>query len=151
MNKLLFVLLVSSYLLQAQSSIQPYPEGVYFSLRSFLKKTPDKKFDSLIIKNSATGLIQSNVDIFRFKYLKPKKTVKNTFAISYKGEIYLSLNGINKFTVTKKNGKANSVTNGFIKVLLLDDKFIYTENYYVPAGEMILGGLSGITTTVYRV
>ncbi|MDB2521375.1 hypothetical protein N9X09_04040, partial [Flavobacteriaceae bacterium] len=146
MKKLFFLILISSSFLQAQSSIQTYPEGVYFSLRSFLKKTPDKKVDSLIIKNSATGLMNSDTEIYRFRYPSPKKTVKNAFAISYRGEIYLSLEGINKYTVTKKNGTANSVSNGYIKVLLRNNKFIYTENYYVPTGEMILGGLSGFTT-----
>ena len=79
MKNLLFVILLSicSSLVQAQSSNQPYPEGVYFSLRSFLKKTPDKKVDSLIIRNSSSGLMYSGLDIFRFKYPNQKKPARS--------------------------------------------------------------------------
>ncbi|MCB9201944.1 MAG: hypothetical protein H6604_02690 [Flavobacteriales bacterium] len=138
--KLLSVLLVlfTSVLFSqtGKYNTKDYPEGIYESFEEFLFKKSKPINDSLVIKYGNDSISH------RFYYKSTEKRLKNVFAISYKGELYITLKMIYKRLTKDSKGQLRDDGNYFVKVNNVAG-YLYLRDYFTSSAASIFGGITG--------
>ena len=129
MKKILFILLsINAFLVQGQKEIKDYPAGVYNTFEDFRKKEPSstEQFSAKENRN-----IINNT--FRLKDSKGKK-IKDAFAVSNGEKLYIRTNSMEELFTNSKFDKPNTVDKDYSLANLINDKYIYFENYFQSKG-----------------
>ncbi len=138
----LFVLLSLLYMpsaLQAQIEVNSmidltenqYPEGVYYSFESFLKRVPDKqvRVETRDVYKPKTVIDDPLIDNCYFYYKRTKKRVTDAFAISYRGSLYIHFKSMQKH-MEKKDKRQRMIFKDSFNRVFEQGKYLYLEGYY---------------------
>lgn len=129
MKNLFFIaLLLNAFIIQAQKETHSYPSGVYNTFIDFQKKEPDS-IETFSTKENRN--IINNT--FRIKDAKGKK-IKDAFAVSDGQKLYVRTNSMEDLFTNSEFDKPNAVRKDYSLANLINDKYIYFENYFQSKG-----------------
>lgn len=123
-----------------------YPNGVYTTKEDFLNKKPTNQ-EELVAKDMAEQdryTYEGIPDECFFYYLKSDKKVKNSFAVSYKGQLYFQIDAILNNRNKVDGSQSNDYPKSFVKVLINGENYYYTEadlaNYWAQVFTVAAAG-----------
>ena len=132
----------------AKLSSFEFPEGLYQKFEDFLEGKPTKK-EALSMK------VKDGNPAHRFYYADTKKKVRRVFAISYKGNLYVSIQSMVKKIDSKSKGQLLNNSINYLKTSELGG-YLFFENHFIPfaalgtsvigiliSGRIIGGGIIG--------
>lgn len=109
--------------------INQYPTGVYKTKEDFISKIPIPNLNvEILTENSSKKRnISDGILSYAFKKQGEKVLIKNVFAISYNGALYLNEEAIvkNRRRSVSKNGDGKK--QEFAKVIISNENFMYAE------------------------
>jgi hypothetical protein len=109
--------------------LQLYPDGLYKTKQDFLNKTPSSV--ETVIPKGLIGLEKKELseitDNCFFYYLNTDSKVKNTFAISYKGHLYIQIYAILENRNKTDRAQSNDFPNSFVRVVSAGQNYYYLE------------------------
>jgi len=130
-----------------------YPEGVYLNKIDFVNKIPSKSLDVYAVSMFGKERLPavSKVHQCYFYDLKNSQKVKNIFAVSYNGNLYLQVKAILKNRNKNDRAQSSSYPNSFVRVIIGGTNYLYTEVELVnkwAAGTAVNFGAAG--GTIYQ-
>lgn len=103
-----------------------YPEGIYYTKEDFIAKKVTKM---PVTPRELVGLekdIIMGIKHTCFFYINDSR-IKEGFAVSYKGNLYFRIKAIVKNANKSDGGQTSDFENGFVRVILGGDNYMYTE------------------------
>ena len=117
-----------------------YPEGIYRTYRSFQRKTPNstKVVEARNVFKPKQKITDPFIDNCYFNYKRPDKRVKDVFAISYNGSLYLSVKAMKKMMEGKDKKQQIDFKDSFLRVVD-QGRYLYLEGYFSKRGGIGIG------------
>nr|WP_321223213.1 hypothetical protein [uncultured Psychroserpens sp.] len=106
-----------------------YPDGLYASKTDFINKTPssvDSIYPVRIYKVERIPDAELVHNCFFFSH-KTRSRIRNTFAVSYKGQLFINIKAILKNRNKEDRAQRSSHQNSFVRVIMGGDNYLYTE------------------------
>lgn len=112
-----------------------YPEGIYRTYRSFLAKKPNstKRVEARNVFKPKQRITDPLIDNCYFNYTRPDKRVKDVFAISYNGSLYLHVKSLKKMMEGKDKRQNIDYKDSFLRVVD-QGRYLYAEGYFSKGG-----------------
>lgn len=135
----LFVCLIFCWFnLSAQETNAPvnyYPEGIYLSYEDFLARSPSNtnRIEARDVMRPKQVIADPFIDNCYFYYRRKNKRVKDAFAISYRGSLYIHIKSMRKLMEKKDRKQKIDFQDSFIRVVD-QGKFLYMEGYFRRGG-----------------
>ncbi len=128
-----------------------YPEGLYKTKEDFIKKVPSQQVD-LVAKTlfwAKREVIDTIPDECSFFYKETDKKVKQMFAISYKGQLFIQAGSVLLNRDKKDKSQSTRAPYSFTRVLFGGENYLYLEMELANSWEQGLGyGLGGAAGSV---
>jgi len=117
-----------------------YPEGIYRTYRSFIKKEPNstKRVEARNVFKPKQKIDDPFIDNCYFNYTRPDKRVKDVFAISHNGSLYLSVKAMKKMMEGKDKKQQIDFKDSFLRVVD-QGRYLYLEGYFSKRGGLGIG------------
>lgn len=114
------------------------PEGIYETIDDFYKKIPSST-KKVVGREEGQKYYDNPKDLMAFKYVGSDDILRNTFAVVYKGNLYLSIKASNKNEAKEMKGgfMIDYSKNYFLKVKFANSDYFYSEISAIPSGEAI--------------
>ena len=115
--------------------INNYPEGIYLSFEDFLTKKPanTQTVEMRDVMRPKQKVLDPTIDNCYFYYRRKNKRVKDAFAISYKGSLFIRIKEMRKYMVKKDRRQKIEFHDSFIRVVD-QGQFLYMEGYFRKGG-----------------
>lgn len=120
---------VSLFSQEAQLS-NSYPPGIYLGYKSFLSKDPSsgKTVEARNVFKPKEVILDPLIDNCYFYYKRTGKRVKDAFAISYNGSLYIRVEELQKYMEKKDSRQRMDNGDSFVRVLD-QGTYLYMEGY----------------------
>jgi hypothetical protein len=115
-----------------------YPEGIYMTHRSFIKKDPNsqKTVEARNIFKSKEVIDDPMIDNCYFYEKRSGKKIKDAFAISFRGSLYIQIKSMLELMEKKDSKSKIDYKDSYIRVLD-QGKYLYMEGYFKKGGSGI--------------
>jgi len=114
-----------------------YPEGIYPTFDSFLDIKPSKrraKVEARDLFKPKTKILDPFIDNCYFYDQRTNKRIKDVFAISHAGSLYINVKSLHKLLGDKKDRKHKvNYKDSYFRVLE-QGKYMYLEGYFSKGG-----------------
>ena len=145
----LIIALTATSIISSQIEVSPieesyientYPEGVYRTYRSFLNKKPNssKKVEARDLFKPKQRINDPYIDNCYFNYTRTNKRVKDAFAISYNGSLYIHVKSLQALMEGKDKKQKIDNKDSFIRVVD-QGRYLYAEGYFRKRGGIGIG------------
>jgi len=124
-----------------------YPEGLYKTKEDFIKKVPSEKVE--LVPKSLFWNKREVIDTIPgqciFYYKETDKKVKQMFAVSYRGKLYIQAASVLLNRNKKDKSQTTSFPASFVPVLFGGENYLYFELELANSWKQGLGyGLGGV-------
>ncbi len=115
--------------------INRYPEGIYVTFEDFIEKKPSdtKRIEARDPFKPKKRIRGAQIDNCFFYYRRNDKRVKDVFAISYSGQLFIQVKSIRDFMEKKERKKLTDHKDSFLRVLDLGN-YLYMEGFTKKGG-----------------
>lgn len=118
-----------------EESYNEYPTGLYVSIKDFIDKSPSKnlRVEARDLFQPKNRIFDPYIDNCYFHYKRTNKRVKDIFAISYDGSLYINIKAMRKHMDKKDRRQKMDYKDSFIRVVD-QGNFLFLEGHFRKGG-----------------
>lgn len=118
-----------------EENISEYPTGLYLSIKDFKDKSPSKnlRVEARDLFRPKDKIDDPYIDNCYFYYKRTKKRVKDIFAISYEGSLYINIKAMREHMDKKDRRQKIDYHDSFLRVVD-QGKYLFLEGHFRKGG-----------------